>query len=107
MMDRARGGYLATLAEQHVEVQFPEVDQPASLMVGRACLRAGSGQQRQHGMKSERTNPLVSTCWLPDNFDRLPSLATPDANRSIITLRGNHPPVRGEGDDLDNARVPF
>ncbi len=54
VMDRARGRHPGALAQQHVVVQFPEVDQPESLFLRRARRRAGGGQQRQRGMKGER-----------------------------------------------------
>src|SRR6185369_15730247 len=76
VMDRARGGRHGALAQQNVEVQLPEVDQPGSLVVRRAWFRAGGGEQRQRGVEGERGNPTPFVCWLLDDRDRLPRLAT-------------------------------
>jgi len=47
VVDRARGGRrTGAVAQEHVEIQLPEVDQLGSLVVRRARLRAGGGQQR-------------------------------------------------------------
>src|ERR1700709_323487 len=104
--DRVRG-YTGGLAQQHIEVQLVESDQPALLARRPAGFRGSGGEQRQCGMKGERGNPETLYCWLRDDRDSLPRLAVPQADCLIIAFRGQQTPVRGENDSKDRCGVPF
>src|SRR5436305_5235 len=58
-------------------------------------------------MKGEAWNPLIRVCWLRDDSDCLPGLATPETQGSISTLGGQESPVHREGDSIHALSVPF
>ena len=96
-----------TVAQQHGQIQLPEMNQPAALILRRVWRRAGRGQQGQSGMKGKRGNPQYATRWLRDDGDGLPGIATPQPHRAIVALGRQQLAVGRKGDAINSARVPF